>query len=315
MSSCLGCYVAGLLLAAVLLVKLLRKLMAVGPLDLKKRYHRAGDWAVVTGASEGIGRAFAIELARRGFNVIIIARSKDKLAEVKEQCLGLGVNCEAMTFDFSTSSNVDYEPLLSALGRFEVSILVNNVGVAYEIPTYFDRPPLAEDLRMLTVNVEAQVRMTKFFLPKFKEKRCGAIISLSSLASIMEPALLAMYSGTKAFNKTFSNALRAECAGTGVDILAVTPGAVITAMSGATRESFGTVTAASLASQSLDQLGLVGQFCGHWQHAVSEVLIEVLGFFLPSPVIRNFITRTMIKVAAAMEAKKARLASKKEKAQ
>ena len=178
--------------------------------DLRKRY---GDgWALVTGASDGIGKAYATELARRGFKVGLIARNEAKLKAVANE-IGkkYGVETKCITFDF----NVFYTDeviakLKTQLEAFDrVSILINNVGVGYR--GVFHLMPDHELQALLNVNVHSVAFVTKILIPKLLENDSkSGIINVGS--DVMRQILpnFSWYSGTKAFITQFSDWLRLD---------------------------------------------------------------------------------------------------------
>lgn len=250
-------------------------------LNMKRRYGKAGDWAVVTGASEGIGHAMAIDLGRRGFNVCVIARTQSKLDSVVEELKQIGVQGKAISFDFAAATPQQYDAMFAELNNLEIAVLVNNVGVNYAYTNYFDEVDLETDLRLLKVNCEATVRMTKYVVPKMKTKRCGAIVMLGSVSAVSPAPLLCTYAGTKAFNLSFGSGLHYELKDFGIDVLAVSPNMVVSKMtqglsSRKPRETFLMVNADKMAHQTLDKLGSVPQTPGHSNHAVLEAIAKAL---------------------------------------
>jgi 17beta-estradiol 17-dehydrogenase / very-long-chain 3-oxoacyl-CoA reductase len=245
--------------------------------NLKKKYAKAGTWAVVTGASEGIGQALALDFAKRGFNVCVIARSKDKLASVVEEIEKHKVQGRAISFDFSTASSHDYKKLFSELDGIELAVLVNNVGVNYDHANYFDEVDIEEDLRLLKVNCEAQLQMTKYAARRLRPKNCGAIVAISSFTATVPTPLLATYSATKCFNYGFSNSLAFELQGSGIDVLTVTPGLVASRMT--VNHEAGPVmkvVASAMARQTLNALGTKKVTSGHRNHAMLEGIVACL---------------------------------------
>lgn len=250
-------------------------------LNMKKRYGKAGEWAVVTGASEGIGQAMAIDLARRGFNVCVIARTQSKLDAVVEELKQIGVEGKSISFDFAAATPQNYDELFAQLDKIQIAVLVNNVGVNYSYTNYFDEVDLETDLRLLKVNCEASVRMTKYIVPKMKAKHCGAIVMLGSVSAVTPAPMLCTYAGTKAFNLSFGSGLYYELKEFGIDVLAVSPNMVVSRMtqgvaSRKPRESFLMVNAAKMAHQTLNKLGSAPQTPGHSNHAVLEVIMTSL---------------------------------------
>lgn len=260
--------------------------------NLKRKYAKAGDWAVVTGASEGIGQAMAVELSKRGFNVCVIARSKDKLAATEETMQKNGVQTRSISFDFSTATASDYKALFSQLDTLAVAILVNNVGINYTYANYFDEVDIEEDLRILKVNCESQLQMTKYVVRRLKAKRCGGIVNLSSFTSSTPSPLLSTYAATKSFNLGFSQSLAYEVEQAGIDVLAVTPNLVISRMTTgvstkAPKPSFLKVAAGPMARQTLNQLGSSKVTAGHRNHAIIEGVLS----FLPTSLVANNILK------------------------
>lgn len=249
--------------------------------NLRKKYANAGDWAVVTGASEGIGYAMSMELAGRGFNVCVIARRQSKLDAVVREIEQFGVKGLAISFDFSTATFRDYRSLFRSLDELQIAVLVNNVGVNYEYTNYFDEVDVDLDANLIRVNTESSVRMTKYVVGHMKEARAGAIVLLGSFSAVTPTPLLATYAGTKAFNVSFGASLHYELKEFGIDVLAVTPNLVVSKMtqgrsSRPPRESFLVVNARSMARQTLNQLGKVAVTSGHFNHAVIEALVKLV---------------------------------------
>jgi 17beta-estradiol 17-dehydrogenase / very-long-chain 3-oxoacyl-CoA reductase len=266
-----------------------------------KRYLKAGKWAVVTGASDGIGKGFALELAKAGFNVALISRTKSKLEEVASECEKYKVETKIFPFDFSTATKLDYRKLGNLIEELSVGVLVNNVGINYEYPQNYEAVDIDEDLSLLKVNCESQLQMTKMVLPKMKKQRCGAIVNLSSYTVIAEVGMMTTYAATKAFNKTFSEALQTELSRDGIDVLAITPNMVISNMSKLKRESFGIVKARPMARQALNKIGAVASNAGHWQHAI----IENITSWLPTSIRRGKVLGAMTAMKKKAEKKKA----------
>lgn len=254
--------------------------------NMKKKYGRAGEWAVVTGASEGIGYAMTMDLCRRGFNVCVIARALPKLENVVQDIEAIGMKGMALSFDFSSATDKDWEELLQKLSAIRIAVLINNVGINYDYTNYFDEVNVTTDLKMIKVNTEAAVRLTKYVLPNMKENHAGAIVCLGSVTAMTPSPMLATYAGTKAFNIAFGSSLFYELQEFGIDVLAVSPNLVVSKMtqgrsSRPPRESFVVVNASSMAHQTLNKLGCVPLTSGHVNHS----LLEAAAGLLPTSVV------------------------------
>lgn len=252
--------------------------------SLKAKYAAAGDWAVVTGASDGIGRALALELARCGFNVCVIARSQSKLDEVVQEITSENPVSRAISivFDFSTDSDDAYDALFRKLDALDIAVLVNNVGISHQNAELFEEPDVRDDLRILAVNCAPMIRLCKYVLPTMKHAGSGGIVNISSLSAVATAVpYLATYAGTKAFNHSFSTSLAYELQPYGVDVLTVTPGMVSTSMTQGSaarkpRVSFSMVDAHDMARDTLNRLGKVLNTAGHRNHDLQCSIVSSL---------------------------------------
>ena len=184
-----------------------------------------GDWALVTGASAGIGTAFARRLAAQGVNVALVARRADRLeaiaAELREQHK---VKTRVIPEDLEREGVA--ERLVEWVRDLEIGILVNNAG--FSQVGRFDRVPRDKILGMIRVNCLAVAALTHAFLPPMQARKRGAIIIVSSVAGYVPLGFAATYGATKAFDLMLAEALWAENRSTGVDVLALSPGPVDT---------------------------------------------------------------------------------------
>jgi 17beta-estradiol 17-dehydrogenase / very-long-chain 3-oxoacyl-CoA reductase len=124
-------------------------------------------WAVVTGATDGIGREFALQLARAGFNVLLASRSADKLDKVaiEIKAINPSIETKAVAIDFSLADKAQYATLEKAVGAMNVGVLVNNVGKSHEMPVPFAETSLDEMLSISEINVNATLRVTRMIVP------------------------------------------------------------------------------------------------------------------------------------------------------
>lgn len=188
--------------------------------------HAAKGTALVTGASSGIGAVYADRLARRGYDLILVARSRDKLTALAKR-LGdeTGRTVEVFAADLNDKSDLTrVETLLRT--DASITMLVNNAGIGTAGPL------LASDVdkmdEMISLNVGALTRLTYAAVPGFVARGSGAIINIASIAGIAPELLNGVYGGTKAFVLAFSQSLHKELADKNVRIQAVAPGAIAT---------------------------------------------------------------------------------------
>jgi len=181
--------------------------------------------ALVTGASSGIGAAYARGLARRGQRLVLVARRADRLEALAEE-LGGADRATAIPLDLTerdAGERLERELRERGLG---VELLVNNAGVGDT--GRFQERPLERALQMLDLNARAMVELTRRFLPPMLERRRGAIVNVVSTAAFQPVPYLAVYAASKAFGLSFTEALAGELRGTGIRVQALCPGLTAT---------------------------------------------------------------------------------------
>ena len=187
-----------------------------------------GCCALITGASAGIGREFARQLTGRAGGLILVARRMERLEELRDELTKRDPNLNIIVraVDLSQSSGVD--ELCAWLERegIVVDFLINNAGLGDRGVFATSDPQRLHE--MLAVNMGALTALTRRLLPAMIEKKRGAILNVSSSASFLPIAGLAVYAATKAYVTSFSEAIRAELSGTGVTVAALCPGPVHT---------------------------------------------------------------------------------------
>ena len=220
------------------------------PRSLRQRY---GEWALVTGASSGIGAAFARALAREGVSCVLTARREDRLSSLADELeKGHQVATRVVAVDLGVRDGADR--LAEAVSDLEISILVNNAG--FGCAGRFEKQDLERMRAMIDVNCMAPALLTSSLLPGMCERGRGAVIIVGSIAGSQPLPLHALYSGTKAFANLLGEALWGELQGSGVDCLAVLPGTTETefqAVSGELPHSG--ESAEAVVAKSLDALG------------------------------------------------------------
>ena len=187
--------------------------------------------ALVTGASSGIGVALATELARRGHALTLVARREDRLRELADEIGGEhGVRVEWIAADLTDAAERDRVPAeVSARGQV-VDVLVNDAGMG--TAGLFHELPIAREIQMIRLNVEAMVALCGAFVPGMVERGSGAVLNVASVSGFMPVPQQATYSASKAFVLTFTEALTIDLHGTGVTATALCPGPVKTEFEG-----------------------------------------------------------------------------------
>lgn len=183
---------------------------------------------LITGASSGIGREFALQLAPFASNIIIAARRLDRLHALKSEIGELHPEVNVFTYGIDLASEPDTDTFLQWLDEsdLQVDFLINNAGVG-------DHGPFADGNwerieQMLAVNITALTKLTHGLLPQMLHNGEGAILNVSSVASLIPVPYLNVYSATKAYVTSFSEGLRAELRRTNISVTALCPGPVPT---------------------------------------------------------------------------------------
>jgi short-subunit dehydrogenase len=177
--------------------------------------------ALVTGASSGIGEQFARALAKRGNELVLVARRGERLSELAAE---LPTKAHVVSCDLSTDA-ASLAGKVAEIG-LQVDLLVNNAGFGV-YGRFLDTHP-ERDAAQVRLNCEAVVTLTHTFLPAMVERRRGGVIVVASTAGMQPIPYQAVYAATKAFALSFTEALHTELRGTGVRVLAVNPGPVPT---------------------------------------------------------------------------------------
>ena len=178
--------------------------------------------ALVTGASSGIGEAYARKLAGMGFNLVLVARRENRLVQLAASLVDqYGVKTEVLVADLSTDEGiVRTEERITT--RDDIDFLVNNAG--YDIFGPFSQKPIEQTLGLINCHVLASIRFCRAALPGMLARRCGAIINVSSIGAFTPKPDDATYVATKAYLNLFSESLAAELVNSGVRIQVLCPG-------------------------------------------------------------------------------------------
>lgn len=271
--------------------------------DLSSHY---GQWAVVTGATDGIGLAMCKELIKRGISLIIIARNQEKLNKTKEELLKLVVlktdeqqhqsinsspiKVETIQKDFSDTTRESYAKMIDLIDPLnrDIGILINNVGiysVNFESMLKFKLNYLREQV---DVNVLSVLEMTHAILPGMLNRSRGLVINVSSIITANSAAFTGVYGPTKSFVDSFSKQLQVEYSNHPVDIINLTTGPVMskvfTEIKPELRRSALVLTSDTYAKSVINiissKLGMPRSFAGAFIHVLqrnSLILLEYLG--------------------------------------
>lgn len=183
--------------------------------------------ALITGASSGLGEQFAHALAHQNYDLVIVARRKDRLDSVAARAHELGApRVETIVADLARREAPAEVCRQLAAGGITIDYLVNNAG--FGTTGYFDRLPLERELEEVDLNINALVALTRLLLPAMVERHRGTIINVASTAAFQAVPFMTTYAATKSFVLSFTEGLAGELAGSGVCVMALCPGPVKT---------------------------------------------------------------------------------------
>jgi len=244
---------------------------------------------LVTGASSGIGEQFALQLGRRGHNLVLTARSEDRLHTLARQLRSdyPSIEVEVIAADLAEpGSGAALNAELTVRG-VEVDVLINNAGFGSHNPVAAEDPDnLAREIQL---NCSSLVDLTARLLPAMLERDRGGVLNVASTAAFQPLATMAVYAATKAFVLSFTEALWAETRTTGVRVMALCPGATETGFFEATGKEF--LTSGRQSADRVAEFGLRAFFNGNTPTVIPGMAnnLAAAGYrFLPRAVMARF---------------------------
>lgn len=242
----------------------------------------ANQWALVTGASSGLGEEFARQLASRGMHLVLVARRKELLeALAADVHLKHGTRCHVIASDLSVKGEPERVLREIAAQGIVIELLVNNAG--FGIVGEVDQADIDRILLMIRLNISALTELTYRILPGMLERGRGAILNLSSLSAFQPVAYMGVYAASKAFVLHFSEALHCELKDRGITVTAV--------CAGVTRTRF------------FDTAGAPGWLQKHSSHSVEFVVKQALRALVRRqqytvPGWRNYLLTLLVRIAS-----------------
>lgn len=230
-----------------------------------------GSWAVVTGATDGIGKAYCYAFAKKGLNILLVSRTQSKLDEVAADIASkFGVETKTCAADLCSADGKIFDTLDAAMKGLDIGILVNNAGMSYDHAEYLDDldPSLITD--MVNINVVAPTMLTKMVIPGMKARgRGGAIVNLGSGSGLIPACpLLSVYAGTKAYIDMFSKSLHAEFSKDNIRVQDQAPFFVATKLAKIRKARFDVPTPEKFVKSAIKCVGKESSISPYWFHAL-----------------------------------------------
>ena len=236
----------------------------------------------MTGASDGLGKQYALQLASAGFNVVLVSRTESKLEDLAKTIESTyKVKTRNLAMNFADNHDPDYARLDHLISDLDVAILINNVGKSHDIPVTFAETAPEEMRDIITINCTGTLRTTAIVLPGMMSRKRGLILTMGSFGGLLPTPLLATYSGSKAFLQQWSSSLGAEVAPYGITVELVQSYLVTSAMSKIRRPTMTIPTARAFVKAVIGKIGRSGGAQGwaytstpYWSHGIMQWLLS-----------------------------------------
>ena len=233
-----------------------------------------GPWALITGASSGIGKTFAQQLAQRGFNLVLVARRQpllDSLANELQQAYA--IETRVVVADMAELAEVD--ALIAACHGLDIGLVIPNAGI--EFHESFHRQDWAQVYQLLQVNMLAPTRLAHYFAKSMQSRARGGILFVSSVMGFMPTSYFAQYSASKAYIQLLAEGIHQELKAYNIDVTVVAPGLTDTQMGAGITDSIPGVKAVMMSSdvvvsQALAALGQRPSVITGWANKISVLL-------------------------------------------
>lgn len=237
----------------------------------------------MTGASDGLGKEYAKQLAAKGFNIVLVSRTQSKLEALATELSG--VQTKVLAMDFSQDNEADYARLAELVEGLDVAVLINNVGQSHSIPTPFVLTEKKELQDIVTINCLGTLKTTQLIAPGMVLRKRGLILTMGSFSGWMPIPYLATYSGSKAFLQHWSAALAGELKESNVDVYIVLSWLICSAMSKVRRPSMNVPNPGPFVKAALGKIGtgstqnMAYSYTPWWTHALVVWWVEkTIGF-------------------------------------
>jgi 17beta-estradiol 17-dehydrogenase / very-long-chain 3-oxoacyl-CoA reductase len=252
--------------------------------NLKKKY---GLWAVVTGSTDGIGKGMAFELAKKGHNIVLISRSKDKLDACRDELLAKypKVEVKVIAVDFGKFNESARKNVAEFLKDLDIGVLVNNIGVSYPFTKYFHELEDINVEQLITLNIDSTTWMTRIVLPGMVERKRGSIVNIGSAAGVSNSPLLAQYGAAKSYITMFSRTLNVELEKFHIHVQCQVPMFVATKLAKIKKTSLFVASPSAYARAAVAAIGYEAVVSPYWSHALQIWVLTTMPEWITSSLV------------------------------
>jgi len=256
------------------------------PVNLKERF---GQWGLVTGCTQGIGREYALALASKGLNVVLVSRRENVLKELADLIqTEYKVDTKVIVADFTKEEAVSTVVKEIDKSNIEIGVLVNNVGVMGDS---FFKPFLETNTEsinnMIRVNISTSTGLCHSLIPGMVVRGKGAVVNISSMTCFQPMPFVAVYAASKHYLQAFTLALATELSNTGVFVQEVDPGHVNTSLTTDVMPATPAPDPKTFVASAIRTLGHTGQTCGYWGHSLFHTISAL---FIPESWLQAFMS-------------------------
>ncbi|EPZ36234.1 NAD(P)-binding domain-containing protein [Rozella allomycis CSF55] len=259
----------GLFFVVTIAIKLLKFIYVTflrSPVNWEKYGLRSGGWVIVTGATDGIGKEFAKQFASKGFNIFLVSRSQTKLDDISKEIRNIN-----QSISKAKTETREFSRLKAAISEVKSYILINNVGVANDLPRLFNEEKEEMIEKLIQINVTGTLEMTKAILPIFVAQKNGFILTVGSFAGEFPMPYLQTYGAAKAFLKMWSLSLNREVSKDGIHVELLNTSFVSTKMS-KLKPSFMAPSAKEYVEHAMKKIGISSFTTPYWPHAIAYLV-------------------------------------------
>jgi 17beta-estradiol 17-dehydrogenase / very-long-chain 3-oxoacyl-CoA reductase len=256
-----------------------------------KKLTKFGKYAIISGATDGIGKAYAFQLAAQGMSLVLISRTEAKLQAVKDEILNKysnkDIDVQLLVIDYSQFDDKAKNKVKDLVQSLDVGVLINNVGVSYRYPMYFHELSDKEVLDLIEMNINSTTWMTRFVMDQMMANKRGAVVNISSGSAMYTLPLLAQYSAAKSYIERFTRALHAEYSSKGIKVQCQIPFYVATKLA-KMRAAFTVPTPTKYATLGVKWIGhedcVASPF---WVHAIMGCVLDHLPTWVVTKIIMS----------------------------